>query len=554
MLRPGLHFNNACGITAADMDIIKRWAPLSLLEAMDNVVAGEADRLRDAWELAGRPPVVLRRYYYPRRGGPSAWGAHAVESVGLARTCIAAGIPVEYLMVKPFNEPNMPAWANWEGFGDTEEDMVRYNQALNTFIDVAKNELPEVRIGGPHLTVGNRDVRFPSDPPGVYYYHGADMKFESSPCAEALRRLDVHFVHCYGFCPGEYRDRAHGLRFLEYEKYLQGNEIYVVEGAYGTSSGLPADRDTVRGEETVAYLKLLGEEYPQVKGIALWIGGDRDWFTFRHSEGADPSTHRPVVYAVEKACREEPAPPPAPPPGPTPDPPGPGGYKLVKRLQVAPHGFCDLRSEIESFSNLPLLAEEQRDFSRVTTLVIHHSGSDAAHTPLSVARWHVLEKPGQRDPTTPYHFCVDQQARLFFTARLTWSTYHSGHSEVNRSSVGICVLGDFSARDPSTQQVETLRWLIAALGEFFGGGWGQYRGLYLAPHGMITATACPGRLREALVWQGDWLSPIFADTRLVTDYMERDRAEGLQAALSQEEEFPTTLEAEDEESDGDAVG
>ena len=31
MLRPGLHFHNATGITPADMDIIARWSPLSLL-------------------------------------------------------------------------------------------------------------------------------------------------------------------------------------------------------------------------------------------------------------------------------------------------------------------------------------------------------------------------------------------------------------------------------------------------------------------------------------------------------------------------------------------
>ncbi|HUW94377.1 MAG TPA: hypothetical protein VMW58_01185 [Anaerolineae bacterium] len=34
ILRPGLHFHNATGITPADMDIIARWSPLSLLLAL----------------------------------------------------------------------------------------------------------------------------------------------------------------------------------------------------------------------------------------------------------------------------------------------------------------------------------------------------------------------------------------------------------------------------------------------------------------------------------------------------------------------------------------
>jgi len=323
MLRPGLHFHNGCAITPADLDIIKRWSPLSLLLAMDGVVESQPELLRDAWEMAGRPPLVLRRYYNPRPGGPAVWGAHAHESAILAHQCIHAGIPVDYLMLKPFNEPNMPAWAQYEGFGDREEDMIRYNEALLLFIEIARRECPGVRIGGPHLTVGNRDVKFPNDPVGVYYYHGESGLFKASRCSDALSALDVHFVHTYGMHPGQYADRAHGLRFLEYEKYLKGKDVYIVEGAYGINSGQAEDQNTVRGQETVAYLKLLGEQYPQVKGISLWIGGDpgAGWFSFCHSNGPNPESHRPVVYAVEAACHDQdPEPGPAPNPQPLPGP------------------------------------------------------------------------------------------------------------------------------------------------------------------------------------------------------------------------------------------
>jgi hypothetical protein len=682
MLRPGLHFHNGCQITAADLDCIKRWAPLSLLLAMEGVVESQAETLRDAWELAGRPPLVLRRYYEPREGGPNVWGAHAIESVELARKCMSVGITLDKIMLKPFNEPNMPRWAQWEGFGDQPDDIARYNEALLTFLEMARRELPDVRIGGPHLTVGNRDVRFPNDPEAVYYYHGKDGKFESSPCHEALRALDVHFVHCYGMAPGQYADRAHGLRFLEYEKYLQGKDIYIVEGAYGINSGQAPDQNTLRGQETAAYLQLLGDKYPQVKGVALWIAGDpaAGWFAFCHSNGPNPESHRPVVYAVEAACKADGSGggnPVDPQPDPDADPTTPAGVEWsgltdamkagvtitaaskpgephwkVTRVEVQPetekmvlyavlpvgavvqvrfswaggetfgapkadpyepqgarewaasmpmfapwgayavevvgnseevsglglygadlderfkghhpvlvyfqrmggaqetthpdqetdtdtdqeetdvdtttptkpyklidafavHGVpdvVDLRNEIESFSNMPELQKLWRPLSTLRLVVVHHSGSElATQTPISIARYHV-EKLGAA--TIPYHFCIDFQARLFFTARLVWKLPHSGKDSTNAEGVGVCVLGHYDKQQPTTEQLTTLRRLIwRVLPEFVGGDWGQYRGLYVIPHGRLVKTACPGaNLLDALIYRGAWpMTPFWLD-------------------------------------------
>jgi hypothetical protein len=665
MLRPGIHFHNGCKITAADVSLVRRWSPLSLMEAMDGVVNDEASLLRGLWDEAGRPPVVLRRYYTPRTGGPAVWGAHAGESMELAQKCVDAGIPAEYLMLKPFNEPNMPEWAQWEGFGDDEDAMKRYNEALLTFINAVRAQMPAVRVGGPHLTVGNRDVRFPNDPQAVYYYHGADGKFSSSPCAEALSALDVHFVHCYGFAPGEYAKRAYGLRFLEYEKYLTGKDIYVVEGAYGINSGQAADVNTVRGEETAAYLKLLGEKYPQVKGVALWIGGDphAGWFAFCHANGPGENDHRPVVYAVESAGQSDGGEDEAEPgdgdeeteagvedldtdglsdemveglevtsaarpsegrwrvtrvevqPGtdnmsayavvpagsgcmarfswpdgfaefaPKADPLAPEGarewaasmpmfgawgsyaveivgnsekvsglglygaglevgytdhhpvlvyfervtgsepeeepeeqpdeepeepmeedkYSLMRAFpKRGIEDVVDARPEIESFSDQEALQALWRPFSLIRLVVVHHSGSDlATQTPLTIARYRVLEKG---DPTIPYHFCVDLEGRLWFTARLCWELPNSGKSATNAESVSVCVLGDFREHGPTAKQLDTLRRLVWwVVPEFLGGGWGQYRGVYVIPHGRLVATACPGsNLVDALVWEGSW--------------------------------------------------
>ena len=328
-MRPGLHLSNCSPITPADEDIVKRWAPLSALLAMNNIVEDEAEigKLVRLWEIGGRPLLVLRKYFQPEDGTkPNRWGVHAMESVIMARRCMVRGIPAGKIALKPFNEPNMPTWAcnepYGEGFGDKLEHIERYGKALATFIDVAKNEEPDVLIGGPHLTVGNRDVRFPNDPEGRYYYG------PNSLCQYALDRLDLHFVHCYGFRRGQYADRAHGLRFLEYEKYFSGKPIYIVEGCYGiqweNGNSIDPAHNNVRGEDTVAYLRLL-DQYPQVQGITFWIGGWTGWQEHRHSDDAGPGSHRPVVFYVEQYVKGElpapppPEPPPDPGPGPTPE-------------------------------------------------------------------------------------------------------------------------------------------------------------------------------------------------------------------------------------------
>jgi hypothetical protein len=666
-MRPGLHLSNCSPITVADEDIVKRWAPLSALLAMNNIVEDDAElpKLVRLWETAGRPLLILRKYFEPE-WGPKAgkWDVHAMESVIMARRCMALGVPAGKIALKPFNEPNMPTWAQYEGFGDEPEHIDRYGRALNTFIDVAKNEEPEVLIGGPHLTVGNHDVRFPNDPQGRYYYG------PNSLCQDALERLDLHFVHCYGFRRGQYKDRAHGLRFLEYEKYFSGKPIYIVEGCYGiqweNGNAIDPAHNNVRGEDTVAYLRLL-DQYPQVKGITLWIGGWTGWQEHRHSDGADPGTHRPVVFYVEDYVKDEqpgpePDPDPEPEPDPDPDPepvevtmkayrkdgsevspqelldayavsiepcegtgfrvveirercesnncdvfvkgvggellinhevrwgwdgeeviqqtgpdgrvgfamsrdayyhptegrgphwaaiegsservtgigmivstvhctlsyvfqylegdvepdPGPDpeppadDYKLRKRLEQAPHGFEDLRAQIEEFSDMETLeAEARRDengnplFHLTELIMVHHSGNAIQHTALSTARQAVKEG----EPTIEYHFCIgmgEEDGLLSWTSRLVWKTNHT--YGMNRRSVAVCILGDYSEKKPSKKQLETTRFVIAALYEFFGQGWGKFRLVGLVPHRYVVdnETECPGKAWPEVLWSGPW--------------------------------------------------
>jgi len=347
-MRPGIHLSNCSPITDADWDCAMRWKPLSALLAMNNIVESNegCDRLVQLWEQCGRPLLVLRKYFEPSCGPkPNWWGIHAVESVAMAKRCMARGVPLEKLALKPFNEPNMPRWACWEGFGDKPADIELYNIALKTFIQVAKNELPGILIGGPHLTVGNRDVRFPSDPEDRYYYG------PNSLCQEALDMLDLHFVHCYGFRRGQFASPYHGLRFTKYEEFfsknVQGRPIYIVEGAYGVQwengNSIDPAHNNVRGEDTAAYLELL-KQHPQIKGITLWIAGDQGWQEHRHSDAASPDTHRPVVGYVERFVAGEPQVDPNPNPNPNPDPePEPGE---IPELELRTYDNRELRGQM----------------------------------------------------------------------------------------------------------------------------------------------------------------------------------------------------------------
>ena len=164
----------------------------------------------------------------------------------------------------------------------------------------------------------------------------------------------------------------------------------------------------------------------------------------------------------------------------------------------------DLRDEIESFSNMPALYNRWRPFGAARVVVVHHSGSVLmSQTALSVARYRVLEKG---DPTIPYHFCIGFDGGLAFTARLCYELPNSGDAVVNAQSVSVCVLGDYSQRQPNTAQLDTLQRLVRwVLPEFLGGGCGAYRGVYVMPHCYVVATECPGEnLVDALEWGGEW--------------------------------------------------
>jgi hypothetical protein len=203
------------------------------------------------------------------------------------------------------------------------------------------------------------------------------------------------------------------------------------------------------------------------------------------------TAHRPVLIYFQWAPGEES---PEPEPGSEPTP-----YSLKARLVDAPHGFQDLRGDIEAISDLARLEAEQRAFGDLGVIVIHHSGNEKPHTAMSLARWCV----DQGDPTIRYHFVIDAEGMLYFTARLIWQTYHTYGRR--KDGVAVTFLGDFTDQPPTQKALEAARFAITALWEFFGQGWGQCRPMALMPHFWVVnnSTACPGKAWRWLIWGDD---------------------------------------------------
>jgi len=185
-------------------------------------------------------------------------------------------VPEAQRHLQMWNEPNMPRWSQWEGFGDSVDDMLRFNDWFCKAYAELKTANPTFKIGFTPLTPGNRDVFFPDspDPENVpYYMHGPEAArpspspddiqaaIRSGPCYEALTLADEYYAHIYVINDAEHQiyERCYGLRFLEYDRFFpKPMNIWIPENGIGG----PA-------YNWVRWYDLLNK-YPDVKGTSIW--------------------------------------------------------------------------------------------------------------------------------------------------------------------------------------------------------------------------------------------------------------------------------------------
>ena len=214
--------------------------------------------------------------------------------------------------------------------------------------------------------------------------------------------------------------------------------------------------------------------------------------------------HHPVLVYFEQVSPAEPEPEP-----PTPEPP-PEPYTLVARLNQAPHGFEDLREQVRSVTGVNMEAVTRESFmagrisesgaalfGKLDTIVLHHMGA-----PYYDWEKYVQQCVREGLDTAEYHFVVEKSGAFKWLVALKYVVY--GAYGVNHRAIHICFEDGANER-----QMETGRFLIAALYELMGQDWGAFRLMGLVPHFMVWngekwQTACPGAVWPKILWSGPW--------------------------------------------------
>lgn len=105
----------------------------------------------------------------------------------------------------------------------------------------------------------------------------------------------------------------------------------------------------------------------------------------------------------------------------------------------------------------PLPARELRDTSE-NYIVIHYDSSSS-----STITWKYLRKKGNA-----YHYLIDRKGTIIkmidpkYRARHAGLSYYDGHFELNKYSIGICLVNN-GVQPYTQQQYMSLSWLIAQL-------------------------------------------------------------------------------------------
>ena len=129
-------------------------------------------------------------------------------------------------------------------------------------------------------------------------------------------------------------------------------------------------------------------------------------------------------------------------------------------------------------------------------IVVHHTATDAGSV-RAIHRDHLRRRDGDGNPWRGigYHFLVgngegmpDGAVEPTFRWRDQLAGAHAGRAAENDRGIGVCLVGDFEATDPTAAQLAAARRLIAFLRDRYG-----IPADRVLPHDSVAATACPGQ-------------------------------------------------------------
>jgi hypothetical protein len=144
------------------------------------------------------------------------------------------------------------------------------------------------------------------------------------------------------------------------------------------------------------------------------------------------------------------------------------------------------------------MTRTSQDWSRIT---VHHTAMDSTYLRRAGVDQvgALLQKIQEEHQGTKgwgdigYHFLIDPEGRVYEGRPLAYQGAHAGNHELNLHNIGVCLLGNFDAEQPTPRALQTLRRFVDEL-----------RGRYRIPsnrvygHSDFKNTACPGH--NLLAW------------------------------------------------------
>ena len=140
----------------------------------------------------------------------------------------------------------------------------------------------------------------------------------------------------------------------------------------------------------------------------------------------------------------------------------------------------------------------------ITTVVVHHTAgmasNDIEQVSSEINRLHgqKFRKMGKSlNFTIAYHYLITPNGKVWKSRHPNDVGHHVGNLDVNKRSIAICVVGDFSKHKPTKAQVRSLDSLVKGLQK-------ERRITKVIPHSHCRATLCCGEHLKREVRKLSW--------------------------------------------------
>lgn len=143
-------------------------------------------------------------------------------------------------------------------------------------------------------------------------------------------------------------------------------------------------------------------------------------------------------------------------------------------------------------TNLDFTSLSERSYTDM--IVIHHTGSpDMDASAEQIHQWHL----GNGWAGIGYHYVIRKDGTIE-RGRPEWAIGSHAYGE-NSHTIGIHLSGDFSAVEPTEEQIEKCAMLVADICDRYGIPFDR---AHIVGHGELMATDCPGTNLQALLNDG----------------------------------------------------